>query len=86
MKRDELKQILMREQFKPNTYSLSGGEPSEALCLSFENGRWYVYYSERGLQTDKTRFDSESDACLYFLEKMRADPTTRIGWDSGFRI
>jgi hypothetical protein len=86
MNRDELKHILEREKFRPNTYSLAGGEPDEALCLSLEDGRWYVYYSERGMQTGKVGFDSESEACAYFLEKMRSDPTTKAGWSSGFSI
>jgi hypothetical protein len=85
MNRDDLKQILVQENFRPNTYSLNGGEPEEALCLSPEDGRWYVYYSERGMQTDRKGFDGESDACEYFLQKMRADPTTRSGWHSGFQ-
>ncbi len=86
MNREELKQVLVDERFRPNTYSLSGGEPDEALCRSFEEGRWYGYYSERGMQTDRVGFSSESEACKYFLEKMRADPTTRSDWNSGFRI
>lgn len=86
MNRDELKQILVREKFKSNTYSLSGGEPDEALCLDLEEGRWFVYYSERGMQTDKIGFATEDEACQYFLMKMRADPTTRLDWNSGFQI
>lgn len=86
MNRDDLKQILEREKFKLKTYSLHGGQPDEALCLSFEDGRWYVYYSERGMQTDKRDFYNESEACEYLLKRIRADPTTRRSWNSGFQV
>jgi hypothetical protein len=86
MKANELKNILIREGFRRSTYSLEGGEPDEALCLSNEEGRWIVYYSERGLQTGRVDFDSEDAACDYFLEKMWSDPTTRRGWKSGFPL
>lgn len=85
MNKEDLQKILVQEDYKPSTYSLTGGEPDEALCLSFDDGQWHVYYSERGLQTGKVSFGSESEACEYFLKKMRSDPTTKRGWNSGFR-
>jgi hypothetical protein len=84
MNRQELERILVNENFRERTYSLTG-EADEALCLSFEGGRWYVFFSERGMRTNKTEFDSETAACKYFLQKMRDDPTTKRDWTSGFR-
>ncbi len=86
MKKNELLETLTREDFTPSTYSLDGGEPDEAMCLCNEQGRWYVYYSERGLQTGKVGFDTEDAACDYFLKKMRSDPIARRGWTSGFPL
>jgi hypothetical protein len=84
MNRQNLALILNQENFRKGTYSLTR-EVDEAFCLTFESGKWYVFYSERGLQSGQTKFNSESEACEYFLQKMRADPTTKCSWNSGFR-
>lgn len=47
-----------------------GGLPNERLCMVKEN-YWQVYYSERGLKTGLREFQTESEACEYFLEKMK---------------
>ncbi len=86
MKRAELASLLDREGFRENSYSLTESESDEALCLRYDQGHWYVFYAERGLQTGKTKFGSEEDACHYFLKVMRADPTTRKSWHSGFSM
>ena len=77
MNSNDLEQILEDEGFIKSTYSLTGGRHQDAYCLIFENGVWSVYYSERGEEIDKTSFDSESAACEFFLEKMRADVGTK---------
>jgi len=86
--REELHQVLCREGVKPNCYSLEArySDPSEALCLRQEGSEWLVYYSERGQQTGKRAFQSEAEACVHLLELLRADPTTKIGWSSGFKV
>ena len=38
--------------------------------------RWDVYYSERGNQNNLRVFRSESEACEYFLNWIKSDPTT----------
>ena len=58
----------------PNAYSLSGGLPNEQYVLGEEaNGQWEVYYSERGQKTGLKVYDSESNACNYFREKIKHD-------------
>lgn len=86
MNKDDLRTILINEKFNPRTYSLEDEQKDEALCLRFDDGRWCVYYSERGLQTGKVYFVDEDSACEFFLEEMRADPTTKEGWKSGFSM
>ena len=86
MNKNELQAVLASESFKDSAYSLEPGEVDEALCLRQEAGQWSVYYSERGLQTGKQVFSNESEACLYFLNEMRSDPTTKLGWQSGFNL
>lgn len=49
---------------------MSGGLPNERLCIVKENS-WQVYYSERGQKTGLRTFPTETEACEYFLKKMR---------------
>ena len=86
MNKIDLQKILVEEKFNPRAYSLDEEQKDEALCLRCENGQWCVYYSERGLQTDKECFGDESAACEFFLDEMRSDPTTKIDWKSGFSM
>jgi hypothetical protein len=39
---------------------------------------WSVYYSERGLETGRRRFTSQSDALRHLLETLKNDPSTRL--------
>jgi hypothetical protein len=84
----ELEKILIAEEFNTNSYSLFSENrvPDEALCLRKEDSKWIVFYSERGLKTDKRLFQSEAEACLYVLESQRSDPTVKVGWKSGFSM
>ena len=82
----ELSELLSREGFRPSSYSLGDEIKDEALCLRHDERGWSVFYSERGLQTGKKVFGDESSACIFFIEKIRADPTTRLDWKSGFSM
>jgi hypothetical protein len=79
MNRTELLDVLREEHFRPDAYSLDGGLPDERYCLGEENGVWVVYYSERGVQSGKTQFANECDACQYLLKLLNDDPTTGCG-------
>ena len=76
MNKNQLKQILVRDGFRPDSYSFEDAHAIEAYCLSFGQGRWFVYYSERGLQHGKKEFETEKEACRYFLELIRSDQST----------
>lgn len=69
MNRQELERILVDKKISSD-YSLDGGLPSEVFCLNENNGKWEVYYSERGNKSDLKVFDNESDACEYFLREI----------------
>jgi len=86
MNKDDLQRKLVEEKFNPRSYSLEDKQKDEALCLRCENGKWCVFYSEKGLQTGKECFDDESSACEFFLDEMRSDPTTKNDWKSGFSM
>lgn len=54
-----------------NLYSIMKGElPNERLCL-VKDEAWQVYYSERGCKTGLKNFNTEKEACEYFLIKMK---------------
>jgi len=78
MNRTELKQVLDSERIRRDSYDLDGGHRSETLTMAEAHGRWFVYYSERGLETGKREFATEGDACEYFLTKLLADPSAHI--------
>lgn len=68
---DELEQELNKIGVPKDLYSLMiGGFPNERLCIVKEES-WKVYYSERGHKTGLKIFDTEADACEFFLRKMK---------------
>lgn len=77
MNRNELKTRLLRAGVRPDSFSLDGGQPSEAYVLAQDGQRWRVYYSERGTESSVRHFDSEEAACEHFLERVLADRSTR---------
>lgn len=76
MTKAELKTKLGQAGVYAEAYSLDGGLPNESYVLCQEaNGRWDVYYSERGQKSGLRSFDSESAACQFFLDQLLKDPT-----------
>ena len=43
----------------------------EALCIMQENGKWIVFRAERGRRYELKEFDTEKEACTYYLYKMK---------------
>jgi hypothetical protein len=83
MNTGDLHSELLKLGIRSDSYSLSGGHPSEAYVLSHEGQRWAVYYGERGQETSRVDFDNEADACSHVLKLIVEDSTTRHG--SGLR-
>lgn len=73
----ELKTKLKGAGIFQHAYSLFGDGLGECYVLTTEGQRWLVYYSERGQRQGIRSFESESDACQHFLEKLVSDPTTQ---------
>ena len=67
-----------QERIRDNAYDLNGGHLSETYTLGEANGRWFVYYSERGLESGKKEFATETEACEYLLNKLKKDPTAHM--------
>ena len=71
MNLNELERKLKAAKVPASCYSImKGGLPNEVYCLAAENGRWVVYYSERGKRSGETFFKSESQACDCFYSKL----------------
>lgn len=68
MTKNELKTKLINDQIPKEAYSLEGGNPNEAYCLNYINGKWETYYSERGRKSEKEEFTTEDEACDYFYK------------------
>jgi len=72
MNSNQLKVKILEENFPENSYSLLSSAKDETLCLQCVKSNWIVFYSERGLQTNKKIFDSEDEACSYFYQELSA--------------
>lgn len=53
-----------------STYSIDDVN-NETLCLIMENGKWIIFYSEKGGRTDPEYFDDEESACIAFLYEVQ---------------
>ena len=73
MTKAELAVKLAKSGVPDAAYSLSGGLPNEAYCLEHSAGKWYFYYSERGLKSGLKVFGSEQEACDYFFVTIKRD-------------
>ncbi|WP_052447551.1 hypothetical protein [Clostridium polynesiense] len=62
MNLSELEVKLKEISIPKDAYSLKGGLQNEVFCISNENGRWEVYYSERGNKAALKIFTAEKEA------------------------
>jgi hypothetical protein len=63
----ELRNKLVSSKVPSDAYSLAGGLPNEAYCIEERDGKWHVYYSERGSRTGLKVFGTEQAACDHFF-------------------
>lgn len=50
-----------------NAFSIGDPTQDESLCIREKNGRWEVFYYERGIKTGLRVFKEEHEACENFL-------------------
>lgn len=68
----ELKNLLEENHVPTDEYSLKGGLPNEAMCITKNTeGMWEVYYSERGRKTGLKTYLNESSACEELIKKLQ---------------
>ena len=73
----ELKQRLLEEGCNPIHYSIGPGG-SDVFCLDHRNGKWSVFYTERGRDDDPIfESASEEEACEFYFTYI----TTKIRHD-----
>jgi hypothetical protein len=73
----DLDRVLAEQGVRPDAYCLAGGLPNEAYAIEQVEGRWRVYYSERGCRSGLREFPGEAEACADLLSRVLGDPTTR---------
>ena len=67
----ELECELLQLRISDDLYSImTGGLPNEKLCIVKED-KWKVYYSERGNKSGLKVFETETEACEYFLREIK---------------
>ncbi len=67
----ELRSILKKSRVSDFLYSLDNkGRDDERLCLDYRDGKWNVYYLERGVKTTNLFFETESEACEYIYNHL----------------
>lgn len=71
MTKRELRKKLNALNIDKFAYNLNGGLPNEAYCIEEFEGKWYTYYSERGQRTSLKEFETEKEACQYFLDWLK---------------
>jgi len=67
----ELAQLLCKEGFRPDVYSIDGQPPPyEGLILKQEASKWVIDYFERGSSRRLHAFEREDEACEKMYELM----------------
>lgn len=69
MNAHDVTEIVRLVRVDPTYYSLDG-ERHEALCLLAHGQKWQVFLSERGDRYEEVTFDTEDEACVYFLKRL----------------
>jgi hypothetical protein len=75
MNLSELEKKLEENKIREDVYSLYGAEhDGRKVIKSLPNGKWQVFFSERGNKLGLREFDCESDACLHLLKSLLRSP------------
>lgn len=69
MRVDDAREIVEAARVDPAYYSFDG-ERHEALCILAAGQTWLVFLSERGRRHEEHEFQTEDEACTYFLKRL----------------
>lgn len=76
MTRESFLEAVRKAKIRQNAFALDA-EGDECYVLSGNDDSWSVYYSERGLETQKQSFSSESAALTHLLGMLKNDPSAQ---------
>ena len=65
----DVREIVEAAKVDPTLYSFES-ERHESLSLLAFGQTWKVFLSERGERYEEQSFDSEDEACIYFLKRL----------------
>ncbi|MBE6048065.1 MAG: hypothetical protein E7213_06650 [Clostridium sp.] len=72
---DELDEILEKEKIPYSWYYIYGPQytKEQKTCIEKRKDKWYVFYFERGIESDVKIFNTENDACEELYNRMKND-------------
>lgn len=73
----KLSEALDAAKIDGGSYAINDPFADECYTIIGNYGRWSVYYAERGLRTGERTFDSEDEACRYFLNVLEHNRNSR---------
>ncbi len=76
MNRDEFARAVMEWRIDPLAFAIDEID-DECYVLIASGDGWDVFYSERGLKTDRRHFTTESTALDDLLQRLRGDASAR---------
>lgn len=68
--RIDLEKKLHILEIPTDSYTIFGSPRDESLCIQEAHNIFSVFYYERGTKSGERIFESENDACQYFLEQI----------------
>jgi hypothetical protein len=77
MNKENLRQALGERNIDPKAYNLYGHAVEDTYTLRCQNSVWEVFFVERQEEKAKKYFQTEDEACDYFLKLVTSDVTTR---------
>jgi hypothetical protein len=85
MNRFELRDALLAAGVRTDAFSIDDGLVNDTYCLAATpDGRWQVYYTERGEISILGDFDDEGEACAFMFNPLCAEPMVRVDYVPDF--
>jgi len=72
MNTQQLEQRLLAEGCSPNNFSIRSTGCGDLFCLDERNGKWTVFYTERGIDSEPIfECTSEEEACDFYYDYIK---------------
>ena len=75
---DKLEELLEKNEIPCSWYYLYGPQytKEQKTCIEKRGDSWYVYYFERGLESNIISFNNENDVCVELYNRMISEKAT----------